>query len=507
MDRLIVRKDTYLDSVFLMSISADLGRVDGVQLGQVVLATPANIQLLTGQGFDAKTFESLSPTDLVVALRADKAEVLDSAEKKLGELLSKRSSGQTTEGPRPLGLEGGLQSLPGANLVLISVPGEYAAYEARKALNAGMHVMVFSDNVSVEDEIALKKEAVRKGKLLMGPDCGTAIIQGVQLGFANKVRRGPIGVVGASGTGTQEVTCLVEKAGFGISQAIGTGGRDLSEKVGALTTLLAIDMLGKDPNTKVIVVISKPPAKPVADKVLEALRKSPKPAVVHFVGSARNDAEGHVHFAPDLESAARKAVELAGGKPAQSPALDKALIERERKGMAGGQKFLRGLFTGGTMAAEAVAYLRASGWKLYTNLDHGAQTPKERGHEVIDLGDDEFTRGRPHPMIEPAPRVELLMKEAEDPALGVVLIDVVLGSGSHDNPAGAMIPAIEHARKLASERGGYLPVIASVTGTDGDFQGLARSVETLQRAGVVVVGSNIQAARVAQAILEERAHG
>ena len=507
MDRLIVRKDTYLDSVFLMSISADLGRLDGVQLGQVVLATPANIQLLEGQGFDAKVLDGLSPTDLVVALRAAKAEVLDSAEKKLGELLSKRSSAQSTEGPRPLGLEGGLQSLPGANLVLISVPGEYAAYEARKALNAGMHVMVFSDNVSVEDEIALKKEAVRRGRLLMGPDCGTAIIQGVMLGFANKVRRGPIGVVGASGTGTQEVTCLVEKAGFGISQAIGTGGRDLSEKVGALTTLFAIDMLGKDPNTKVIVVISKPPAKPVADKVLTALRESPKPAVVHFVGSSRNDSEGHVHFAPDLESAARKAVELAGGKAAAPAAMDKALIERERKGLAAGQKYLRGLFTGGTMAAEASAYLRASGWKLYTNLDHGVAAPKERGHEIIDLGDDEFTRGRPHPMIEPAPRVERLMNEADDPSIGVVLLDVVLGSGSHADPAGAMIPAIEHARKLAKERGGYLPVIASVTGTDGDFQGLAQSAERLQRAGVVVVGSNIQAARVAQAILEEKAHG
>jgi len=507
LDRLIVRKDTYLDSVFLMSISADLGRMDGVQLGQVVLATPANRQLLTGMGFEASTLDSLAPTDLVVALRAADAVVLDAAEKKLAELLARRATSQATEGPRPLGLEGGLQALPGANLALISVPGEYAAYEARKALNAGMHVMVFSDNVSVEDEIALKQEAVRRGRLLMGPDCGTAIVQGVMLGFANKVRRGPIGVVGASGTGTQEVTCLVEKAGFGISQAIGTGGRDLSEKVGALTTLFAIDMLARDPNTKVIVVISKPPAKPVADKVLEALAKAPKPSVVHFVGSNRSDSERSIHFAPDLESAARKAVELAGGKSAPSANPDPALVARERKAMAPQQKWLRGLFTGGTMAAEALAFLRAAGWKIQSNLDHGAAAQSARGHEIIDLGDDEFTRGRPHPMIEPAPRVETLMREAEDPAVGVVLLDVVLGNGSHEDPAGAMIPAIEHARKRARERGGYLPVIASVTGTDGDFQGLARSTAALERAGVVVVGSNIQAARVARAILEEAAHG
>lgn len=509
MDRLIVRKDTYLDSVFLMSISAELGKLEGVQLGQVMLATPANRQLLVGQGFGAGDLEGLGATDLIVALRAGSKEVIDAAEQKLAELLARKTTTQTLEGPRPAGLEGALRALPGANLALISVPGEYAAYEARKALQAGLHVMLFSDNVSVEDEISLKDEAIRRNLLLMGPDCGTAIIQGVMLGFANKVKHGSIGVVGASGTGTQEVTCLIDRAGYGISQAIGTGGRDLSAKVAGRTTMFGIDVLARDPETQVVVVVSKPPSNEVAHQVLSKLATLGKPSVVHFVGTQRSDTQGSIHFAADLEDAARKAVELSGGKvPAAPDASRDERIAKERAAMAPGQKWLRGLFTGGTMGAEALAFLKAGGWKVDSNLSHGAEAAHgaERGHEVIDLGDDEFTRGRPHPMIEPAPRVERLVQEAGDPTVGVVLLDVVLGTGSHDDPAGAMVPAIGHARAEAARRGGYLPVIASVTGTEGDRQGLAGQIAKLEKAGVVVLGSNIQAARFAYAILQEKRH-
>jgi len=272
-DRLVVRHDAYFDSVFLMSVSADLAEVDGLQVGQVVLATPANKDLLRNQGFDAEVIDSLGPTDLVAALRATTDGVLDAAEARFGELLSRRStSSHTSESAeRPIGLDGALRDQPGSNLAVISVPGAYAAYEVRKALHAGLHVMLFSDNVSVEDEIALKDEALRRGLLMMGPDCGTAMIQGAMLGFANAVRRGPVGIVGASGTGTQEVACLVHRFGSGITHAIGTGGRDLSEAVGARTTLFAIDALAADPDTQVIVVVSKPPAGVVASRVLDRL--------------------------------------------------------------------------------------------------------------------------------------------------------------------------------------------------------------------------------------------
>ena len=511
MDRIVVRKDTYFDSVFLMSISAELGKVEGVDVGQVVLATPANTELIAGQGFDPAQLAGLGPTDLVIALRAASPGILDAAEKRLQELLGRRHQSEGTSEAKPVGLDGALRSMTDANLVVISVPGAYAAYEARRALAAGLHVMMFSDNVTVDDEIALKTEAIRRGKLLMGPDCGTAIINGVMLGFANAVRRGGIGVVGASGTGTQEVTCLVHQFGAGISQAIGTGGRDLSEAVGARTTLFAIDALAADADTKVIVVVSKPPARAVADRVLARLGELDKPVVVHFVGANRSGREGNVHHTPDLERAARAAVALANGKPVEtSPAaLPAALLKNMREGKMAPKPVLRGLFTGGTMAAEALATFRKEGFEVVSNLDHG-DAPSEASptdHAILDLGGDEYTQGRPHPMIDPTPRVERLMRDADNEHLSIVLLDVVLGTGSHADPAGAMVPSILHAMKRASERGSRVRVVASVTGTDGDTQGLDDQIEKLERAGVAVLPSNIQAVRFAHALLTEADHG
>ncbi|MCU0694036.1 MAG: hypothetical protein MUF54_21810, partial [Polyangiaceae bacterium] len=395
---------------------------------------------------------------------------------------------------------------------VISVPGAYAAYEARKALAAGLHVMIFSDNVRVEDELSLKDDAVRRGLLLMGPDCGTAIINGTMLGFANKVRRGPIGIVGASGTGTQEITCLIDRAGSGISQAIGTGGRDLSESVGARTTLFSIDALAADPDTRVIVVVSKPPSPAVAARVLERLASVNKPVVVQFVGAQRRETKGNVVHAPDLESAAWAAVDLASGADPASrnlPPYPAQELGSELVGKTAKQRAIRGLFTGGTMAAEALAVMTRAFGPVATNLSHGACAPTQVApgeHLVLDLGGDEFTQGRPHPMIDPTPRFERLMKEADNDAMAVALLDIVLGTGSHADPAGAMIPAIEQAKARAISRGQTLSVVASVTGTAGDSQGLAAQIAKLVKAGVVVCPSNIQAVRLACAIVEAQ-HG
>ena len=513
MDRLVVRKDAYFDSVFLMSLSAELAELDGLQVGQVVLATPANKQLLEGQSFDAETMASLGPTDLVVALRAETAELLSAAEKRFEELLERRNQrSDDSVAEKPIGLDGAVRARPESNLVVVSVPGAYAAYEARKALQAGLHVMLFSDNVSVEDEIALKDEAIERGLLMMGPDCGTAIINGAMLGFANKVRSGPIGIVGASGTGTQEVSCLIHRFGSGITQAIGTGGRDLSEAVGARTTLFAIDALAKDDATKVVVVVSKPPAEAVAAKVLDLLAKIGKPVVVHFVGAGRSDVDGQIHHAPDLASAARLAVALAEGKPASSTVvtLPKEALNQARQNRSAKQVALRGLFTGGTMASEALAYLQTPLGPIASNLGHGSPPADVVGpeqHAIIDLGGDEYTQGRPHPMIDPTPRAERLMAEAENDRLAVVLLDVVLGTGSHADPAGAMLPSIEQTHKRAEARGQHVTVVTSVTGTDGDSQQIAGQVAKLEAAGVVVLPSNIDAVRFTHAVLDEAIDG
>src|SRR5580704_9603583 len=97
--------------------------------------------------------------------------------------------------------------------------------------------MIFSDNVPIAEEASLKHEARERGLMVMGPDCGTAIIGGVPLAFANAVPRGDIGIIGASGTGIQEVSTLIARAGRGVRHAIGTGGRDMHAEVGGLTTL------------------------------------------------------------------------------------------------------------------------------------------------------------------------------------------------------------------------------------------------------------------------------
>ncbi len=510
MDRIILHKDSYFDSVFLMSISAEISRMPGISLGQILLATKTNRELLERQNFSLKDHGDLGATDLIVALRADAPAGLDAAQSRLAELLKGRPrTANGSPGLRTVGLGGALRDRPEANLALISVPGAYAAYEAWKALAAGLHVMLFSDNVSLEDEIALKRYACSRGLLLMGPDCGTAILNGRMLGFANRVRRGPVGIVGASGTGIQEVSCLLERFGGGISQAIGTGGRDLSKAVGAQTTLLALTGLATDPDTQVLVVLSKPPCPEIADRVIAHLKSLGKPAVVHFVGASPRPACEKIHFASDLDSCAAMAFALTQGWPVAdvSPiVIAKSDVQKERLGKKPSQRFIHGLFTGGTLGAEALHYMKARFEQVRSNLNHGSAWEdgvRVQGHCVIDLGDDIFTCGRPHPMIDPSPRVERLRSLADDESVAVVLVDVVLGTGSHEDPAGVMVPAIEHVRDTARSGGRSVSFVASVTGTEQDSQRYNAQVRKLSAAGVTVMTSNIQAARMACCIVEE----
>ncbi|MBU0934186.1 MAG: FdrA family protein, partial [Spirochaetes bacterium] len=389
MKHVSVRKDSYYDSVFLMLASRGVQKMPGVKDAVVAMATPMNLDLLADMGFTADSLAGLSPNDLIIAIDADSEEKAKEAAAEAEAALNKKKDTSLQGGglPHSPTLEAGRKLLPEANIALISVPGAWAAREARKSLNAGLHTMIFSDNVSLEDEITLKKLAVSKNLLLMGPDCGTAIINGIPLCFANVVRRGNIGVVAASGTGLQEVTCLVDRYGKGISQAIGTGGRDLKNAaVGGMTSLLAIEALARDPETKVIVVVSKPPAAEVAQKVVDALRASGKPAVAHFLGLAPAADETSLAFAANLEETARLACQLAeagrtvaearaalaksgGSGSAGQPELAeiKRMAASEAALLGSGQKYLRGLFTGGTLADEALFLAHKELGGVYSN--------------------------------------------------------------------------------------------------------------------------------------------
>ena len=492
----------YRDSVSLMQLSASLGRLPGVEQASAVMATPANLELLREAGLmDAAV--AASPNDVLVAVRGKSSASLEAALKAALAALDKppeprAGGGAAAQAPRSLQMA--LAQAAAANLALISVPGEYAAAEAAKALRLGLNVMLFSDNVALADEVALKREARRRGLLFMGPDCGTAIIDGVPLGFANAVRRGAIGVVGASGTGTQQVTSLAHRRGAGISQAIGTGGRDLHAEVGGITMLAGLERLARDRDTKVIVLVSKPPAPAVAKEVLDAARRAGKPVVVNFVGARQSTPDGKLFFAMTLEEAALAAVALSRGRKPPRAALSAPKPPALR--LKAGQRYIRGLYSGGTFCYEACALL-GNAWSN-APLDSSRKMKdvwKSREHTVVDLGDDVFTRGRPHPMIDHRLRNERLLEEAADPGVAVILLDVVLGYGAHPDPAAEMAPALAGARK----KNRSLVFVASVCGTDEDPQGLARQEAALRAAGVLLAESNARAVLLAAAIAGKRA--
>ena len=431
-------------------------------------------------------------------------------------LAAKAPRAETGAAHRPKSLASAIAAAPGANLAVISVAGRYAAGEARTALENGLHVLLFSDNVPLEDEIALKKLAADRGLLCMGPDAGTAIINGVALGFANAVPRGNVGLVSAAGTGLQGVTCGLARAGAGVSQAIGTGGRDLSEAVGGATMLAGLAALQEDPDTGVIVLISKPPAAAVAARVLAEVKRSKKPTVVCFLGADPGpiEAAGAIP-ATNLTQAAALAAALATGAN-WCDALVRleeasigliALAAAEQVKLAPGQYALRGLFAGGTFCYEAQLILKNLPEPVLSNapLVKANKMPDShvsRGHVCVDLGEDEFTQGRLHPMIDPTLRNRRILQEARDPATAVILLDVVLGYGAHPDPAGATVEAIREAQHLAAAAGRHLVFVASVCGTEGDPQPLSRQEEKLRAAGVLVLPDNASAARLAGLITQ-----
>jgi FdrA protein len=371
-----------------------------------------------------------------------------------------------------------------------------------------MNVMLFSDNVSEVDEVELKRYGRDHNLLVMGPDCGTAIINGVPLAFANVVKRGPIGVIAASGTGLQQVTSLIDRYGSGVSQAIGTGGHDLHESIGGITMLQAFGALQGDPDTELIVLVSKPPAPSVASTVVAAAEKSSKPVVINFLGpDAREDDHGNIQFARTLEDAARAAVARVKRRAfTGNPGIpdETAADLGRRRARLGTGKYVRGLFSGGTFCYEALILTSEILGPVYSNTAFDSAYALEdvwvsRNHSLVDLGDDAFTRGRPHPMIDHRLRNDRIIQEARDPETAVILLDVVLGYGSHLDPAAEMAPALAEARRAAGVRD--LVVIASVCGTEGDQQNLRHQERVLADAGVLLARSNAQAARFAAEVV------
>lgn len=504
----IIRKNEFYDSVFLMRVAKRIAEQPGVQQSAALMATEKNKTLLAEIHVRGAEIDAASPNDLIVAVVADNESTVRAVLDRLDEWLRREPVSAQQIAPRTL--DAALEMQPNSNLAVISVPGRYAAREARRALERDLNVFLFSSNVSIEDEIALKQCAHERGLIVMGPDCGTAIISGIGIGFANVVRRGAIGAIGAAGTGLQEFTTLVHHAGSGISHAFGTGGRDLSDAIGGVSALTALDALERDAMTKVIAIISKPPGKQTLARLVERIAQCSKPVVACFLGQRAELPGANIRFriARTIDEAALLAVQIANGKPPPETISNfQSLITNSQSKLKPTQKYLRGIFAGGTFCYQAQQILQDLGLRVYADspLQGNLELPDPRRsieHTLVDMGAEFFTDGRAHPMIDATLRCERILAEAQDPQVAVLLLDFILGYNASTDPAGDLVDAITQAQHIARARGDELIIVASVCGTEGDPQGLNRQIKLLRDAGVIVLSSSAQAARVAGMIVQ-----
>lgn len=488
-----IKKGCFQDSVSLMIISRKLSESENVDDVSVMMGTPANKSLLETTGFWHDDFNQATPNDICVAIRTETADesitqaILQQLDESLQQLAQATGGSQTLLQVRRW--ESACQKLPEANMTLISVAGEYAAELANQALDRNLNVMMFSDNVTLEDEINLKRRAQDKGLLVMGPDCGTAMIAGTPLAFANVIPEGNIGVIGASGTGIQELCSQIALAGEGITHAIGLGGRDLSAEVGGISALTALDMLGADDKSQVLAFVSKPPAEAVRQHIVTAMKATGKPVVALFLGyTCTAPRDENVWFASTLDDAARLACLLA------------RVTARRSALTASGDGLIRGLYTGGTLAAEAAGLLAAHLNVAADAQHHHGMMLDAAGHQIIDLGDDFYTVGRPHPMIDPALRNQLITDLGSQPQVRVLLVDVVIGYGATADPAASLVQAWQKAC-VARDIDQPLFAIATVTGTEGDPQCRSLQIATLEDAGIAVVSSLPEATLLAAELI------
>ncbi|MEZ4710907.1 MAG: acyl-CoA synthetase FdrA [Caldilineaceae bacterium] len=501
-----IRNGAYYDSVVLMQLQRALAALPGVVEAGVVMGTPANKDVLAQSNLLTPEIQAAAMDDLIIVISAPEEQAAADALAQVDALLTRRRQTDVDIAYRPKSLEAAVKMQPETQWVLISVPGRYAADVAKEALRLGRNVFLYSDNVAVEDEAALKQTAAQAGLLVMGPDCGTAIVNGIGLGFANRVRKGPIGLIGASGTGLQQVAVRIHQLGAGITHALGTGGRDLSEAINGQTAQQALDLLDRDPSTRLIVIISKPPTAHVAEALIRRAQRAVKPVIINFIGyqpapEVLNNAGDNLHFVRTLDATAQKAVELAAilhtdanhsdSQHVTTQPVDTRSQNVHSCSFAPSQKYLRALFSGGTLAYETLLILQEYLPAVYSNvpLDKRlrlAKATQSQEHTVVDLGEDEFTIGRLHPMMDNALRIKRLHQEAADPATALILLDVVLGYGAHPDPASELAPAIAQAREVAAQAGRTLPVMAIVVGTDEDPQDLAQQVAQLKAAGATV---------------------
>ena len=499
----VIRKNQYYDSVFLMGVNKRLSQNQSVHQTAVLMGTEKNKQLLADIGIHGIQIDAAQPSDLIVAVIAETEQVVEAVLGNLDQALlaieadTPRSHLQT--------FEDGLGGKPSANLAVLTIPGEYVCREARKALEAGLNVFIFSSNVPIAEELELKELASERGLLVMGPDCGTSILAGIGIGFANIVRRGRIGAIGPSGTGLQEFTTQVHHAGHGISHAIGTGSHDLSDQIGGITTFGALKVLEEDPQTDVVAIIAKPPGANTLMRLNERLMTYSKPIVACFLGIPQGQvvSRGALLAARTIDDAVLLAVQCIDG-PGVHPTIQLSEQERQlaaetRLHWSANQQFLRGVLAGGTFCYQAQQILKDRGLLVHSNVPLTPEGKLQANdvsvrHTLLDMGDDVYTLGRPHPMIDGTMRKQRILAEGRDPSVAVLLLDFILGYNASEDPVGDLLDSVLQAKHTMQTSGGQLAVVASVCGTDGDPQDLNLQRSLLEDAGVIVFQSSARAA-------------
>lgn len=494
--RTVVKKGSYHDSVVLMLLTNEISTIEGVKKVSIMMATPANKDIFKQSGLDTEELMESTANDMVVVADIDDDSLLDTIMENVDEFLKKQSTtSAATKGSESVkSWDRALEKMPDANLAVISIPGAYAALEADRALDQGLNVFMFSDNVTIEDEKALKEKAHEKGLTVMGPDCGTGIIQGVPIAFTNSVTPGSIGIIGASGTGIQELTTIIDRLGEGVKNAIGTGGRDLSTTVGGITMMDMIDAMEGDDSVKVLIVISKPPAQAVREKISDRLSICKKPVITLFLGEKPEYHEENFYHTYTLDEAARLAVSLVRGQEVPEATVD---VDESEFFKAEENKTIKAYYSGGTLANEAAMLIKDAMDVKVPPEDIEGYMLQLDGNIVVDLGDDAYTQGKPHPMIDPAKRIECMQEAVDDPSTGVILLDIMLGYGSHADMAGALLPTIKELQAKAAAANRKVFFVATVCGTRRDYQGYDEAVNKLKDAGVIVCENNKLACRTA----------
>jgi FdrA protein len=507
-----VLKGAYYDSVTLMLVAKELNKLEGVSSSSLSMGTEANYRIMAGGGFDLSGIDA-SPADLLIGVQGNDAAIiakaLDTAKEYLANPPWKKDSGPSDY--KPKSLDGALSMLPGSDMAIISVAGQYAGDLAMQCIEKDLNVMIFSDNVPLEKEIELKKRAVEKKLLVMGPDCGTTIIRGKALGMANVCPVGPVGIVAAAGTGLQEVHVQLEHRGVGTLHAIGTGGRDVKSGVGGMMVLAGMESLIDDDEIEVLLVVGKPPAEDVERKIVELAKKAGKPVVLGFVGGRAKGDDAPLYLCAELEeSAAVTAAIIKKTSPEEArKALKKdgdEIVARALEQIGPRKGWLRGLYSGGTLCYEAQLIASGKLGPVWSNAPLSKEMKlsdslASREHTIVDYGEDEFTQGKLHPMIDAAFRCERIIAEAKDPGVGVILVDVVLGYGCHGDPASAVAEAVSEARKISGDR---IAFVAGICGTDADPQNESNQKKILEDAGIFVCRSNAKASRVASSLIAGR---